>query len=48
MHHLICLVVHGIGTIHEASIKKQKLSAENVFCFLCILSFDIFYEVWEM
>ena len=44
MHHLICLVVHGIGTIHEASIKKQKLSAENIFCFL---SFDIFYEVWE-
>ena len=42
MHHLICMVVHGIGTIHEASNKKQKIAVENVFRFLCILSFYIF------
>ena len=45
MQYLICLVVHGIGTIHEASNKKQKIAVENVFHFLCILSLDIFYEV---
>ena len=47
VRHLICLVVHGIGTIHEASNKKQKIAVENVFRFLCLLTFDIFYDVWE-
>ena len=34
-----------MGIIHEASNKKLEIAVENVFRFLCILSFDIIYEV---
>ena len=33
-----------MGTIHEASNKKQKIAVKNVFRFLCILSFEFFMK----
>ena len=52
MRHLTCLMMHGVGTIHEASnlnyttLIQKRIVLENLFHFLCIMFFDIFYEVW--